>query len=183
MIDKIVGFVATHAGIERSVGVRIVSLISGIIVFFVLVPIVLWFPAHFVATYFPIGIPRPIELFLGITALLAGLFFLFWSVSAFWIIGKGTPVPVASPIRLVTEGPFKYTRNPIKLGAILFYFGFGTMSDALLTGTTMLLIGLMLGTLYHKFIEEKELLQRFGKDYEDYRKRTSFLIPLPPKNG
>ena len=43
-------------------------------------------------------------------------------------------------------------------------------------------IGLALGTSYHRSIEEKELALRFGKEYEEYRKRTSFFIPLPPKS-
>jgi protein-S-isoprenylcysteine O-methyltransferase Ste14 len=45
----------------------------------------------------------------------------------------------------------------------------------------MLLTGATLGSIYHKCVEEKELAIRFGKEYEEYRKRTSFLIPLPPK--
>jgi protein-S-isoprenylcysteine O-methyltransferase Ste14 len=181
MIDKIVNLVATYAGKERSMGVRIASLVAGVFVFFVLVPIILWVPAHFVSTQFSILVSSFIELPLGITFILLGLFFLFWSVSTFWIIGSGTPVPFASPTRLITEGPFKYTRNPIKLGAILFYFGTGTIVDTLFTGITMLVIAGTFGTIYHKTIEEKELVIRFGREYEEYRLRTSFLIPLPPK--
>ena len=181
MIDKIVGLVATYAGKERSLGVRIASLVTGVLIFFIFVPLILWVPAHFVSTQFSIIIPGFIEIPLGIAAVILGLFFLFWSVSAFWFIGRGTPVPLASPTRLVTEGPFKYTRNPIKLGAILFYFGTGTIIDTLLTGTIMLIIAGILGTIYHKTIEEKELLIRFGRQYEEYRLRTSFIIPLPPK--
>lgn len=183
MIDKIVGLVATYAGKERPLGVRITSLVTGVLVFLILVPPILWVPAHFVSTQFSIRIPRFIELPLGSISILLGLFFLLWSVSAFWFIGRGTPVPFASPTRLVTKGPFKYTRNPIKLGAVLFYFGIGTIVDTSLTGIIMLVLGVMLGTIYHKTIEEKELVLRFGKEYEEYRRRTSFLIPLPPKKG
>lgn len=181
MIDKIVDFVATHAGKERSVGIRITSLVSGVIVFFVFTPPVLLIPAHFVSPLGSTHIPRHIELPLGIAVILLGIFFLLWSVSTFWRIGGGTPVPVASPVRLVTEGPFRYTRNPIKLGAVLFYCGAGTIVDTLVSGMVMLFIAVALGTLYHKSIEEKELRMRFGREYEDYRQRTSFLIPLPPK--
>lgn len=181
MIDKIIRLVASYAGKERSIGVRIASLVTGALFFLVLVPLILFVPAHFVSTRFSIFIPSFIELMLGIIVTLMGLFFLFWSVSAFWIIGRGTPVPFASPTRLVTEGPFKYTRNPIKLGAVLFYFGSGTIVDTLLTGITMLVIAATIGILYHKNIEDKELLLRFGREYEEYRRRTSFLLPLPPK--
>lgn len=30
-------------------------------------------------------------------------------------------------------------------------------------------------------LEEPKLAERFGAEYDDYRKRTSFLIPLPQK--
>ena len=61
-------------------------------------------------------------------------------------------MPFASPTRLVTSGPFKYTRNPIKLGAILFYFGIGTICDQLVTGIVMLAIAVLLGAIYHKSV-------------------------------
>jgi protein-S-isoprenylcysteine O-methyltransferase Ste14 len=180
MLDKVVAFVAKHAGKERSKTIRIVSLVLGFFVFFAVAPIALGIGGHLIAEYVSIRVPAILEMSLGVTGISVGLFFLLWSVSAFWFIGRGTPVPFASPTRLVTSGPFKYTRNPIKLGAILLYFGIGTICD-LVTGLIMLAIGLLLGTIYHKSVEEKELVIRFGKEYEEYRKRTSFLIPLPPR--
>jgi len=33
------------------------------------------------------------------------------------------------------------------------------------------------GSIYHKFIEEEEVLLRFGEQYEDCRNETPFLIP------
>lgn len=183
MINKMVTFIARHAGIERSVSVRIISLIIGFIFFFVIVPIALGIIGHWITRYFTISIPQLAEVVFSIVGIALGLFFLLWSISTFWLAGKGTPVPLASPVKLVTSGPFKYTRNPIKLGAILFYFGIGTSYDGIVTGLVMMFIGVALGTLYHKLVEEKELVIRFGKDYEEYRKQTSFLIPLPPRES
>lgn len=181
MISKITGFVAKYAGKERSFRVRIASLAAGSFVFIIIVPLILWFPAHFVSSKCSVIIPDFVETASGIIAIFLGLFFLLWSVYSFWFVGGGTPLPFASPTRLVTDGPFKYTRNPIKLGAILLYFGAGTIADTLLTGIVVLIIAGALGTLYHKVIEEKELLIRFGSEYDEYRRNTSFLIPLPPK--
>ena len=78
-----------------------------------------------------------VELSLGTTGICASLLFLLWSVSAFWFVGRGTPVPFASPTKLVTSSPFKYTRNPIKLAAVLFYFGIGALFDGFVTGLIM----------------------------------------------
>jgi len=181
MLDKVVAFVAKHAGKERSVAIRLVSIVCGLFLFLVVVPVLLGAASHLIAQSVAITVPRNVEVLLGAAGTIVGLFFLFWSVSAFWLIGKGTPVPFASPTRLVTSGPFRYTRNPIKLGANLFYFGMGTICDQFVTGLIMLIIGLVLGTVYHKCVEEKELLIRFGNEYEEYRERTSFLIPMPPR--
>jgi protein-S-isoprenylcysteine O-methyltransferase Ste14 len=183
MLDKVVAFIAKHGGKERSTIFRIVSFAWAFLFFFVIAPIALAMAGHLVAEYISVHVPRTIEISLGVIAISVGLFFILWSVFTFWFIGRGTPVPIASPIRLVTGGPFKYTRNPIKLGAVLFYFGIGTVGDQLVTGFIMFAIGLLLGVMYHKSVEQKELTIRFGKEYEEYRKRTSFLIPLPPRKN
>jgi protein-S-isoprenylcysteine O-methyltransferase Ste14 len=180
-IDRAILFVAKHAGKERPTSIRIITLVLGFLVFLVFIPLALGVLGHRIAIYATITIPRIAEVSLGMVGISVGLFFLIWSVLSFWFIGRGTPVPFASPVRLVTNGPFKYTRNPIKLGAVLFYFGIGTIWDHIVTGVIMLTIGVILGTLYHRGIEEKELSLRFGNEYEQYRERTSFLIPMPPR--
>lgn len=182
-MNKVAAFIAKHAGRERPATVKILSLILGSFLFFFLVPVVLGLIGRAVAKYMPIHLPRIAEVSIGIAGIWSGLVLLLWSVSAFWRVGRGTPVPMASPVKLVTVGPFKYTRNPIKLGAFLFYFGLGVIWDGLMTGLVMAAIAVILGTLYHRSVEEKELAMRFGDEYERYRKRTSFLIPLPPKNS
>jgi protein-S-isoprenylcysteine O-methyltransferase Ste14 len=181
MLERIVEFIARFAGKERSTLMRLLSLAAGTFIFIVIVPLILGSAGHAFAEYVRIRIPKTLEMLFGVTGISVGTFFLLWSVKEFWFIGRGTPVPFASPTRLVTSGPFTYTRNPIKLGAILFYFGIGTLNDQLMTGLVMFALGALLGTFYHKVIEEKELTLRFGEKYEAYRRRTSFLFPLPPK--
>jgi len=65
----------------------------------------------------------------------------------------------------------------MKLRAISYYLGVGTFFDSLTTGITCFMVGLVIGTSYHKAVEEKEWLTRFGEDYEGYNKSTPFLIP------
>jgi protein-S-isoprenylcysteine O-methyltransferase Ste14 len=183
MTNRMAVFVARHAGRERSAAVRFLSILFGLVLFFVLAPLALGFVGHLVGTSLPVNLPRILEIILAGLALAGGFFFLLWAISTFWRVGRGTPVPLASPLKLVTVGPFKYTRNPIKLGAFLVYFGLGVLWDGLMTGLVMAAIALVLGTLYHKAVEEKELALRFGDEYARYRARTSFLIPRPPKSG
>jgi len=50
-----------------------------------------------------------------------------------------------------------------------------------------MILGFIIGSTYHKFVEEKELLLRFGDDYIHYRNTTPFLIPqfwkIPARKG
>jgi len=181
MKGRFTAFIAGHAGKERSRSTRIKWLVGGFLVFLVALPLALGLIGQWLSGYIAMDIPRPVEIPLGIAGVCAGLFFLIWSILTFWTVGRGTPVPFASPTKLVTSGPFKYTRNPIKLGAVLYYFGLGTLGDGLVTGLVMLAIGVALGTTYHRSVEEKELALRFGSEYEEYRRNTSFFIPLPPR--
>jgi protein-S-isoprenylcysteine O-methyltransferase Ste14 len=183
MIDKIVAFIARHAGKERRTFIKLLALVMSGFVFLMAIPLALGLMGHWVSKYVTISIPRTVELALSIMSICGSLFLLLWAVSAFWYVGRGTPVPFASPTKLVTSGPFKYTRNPIKLGTVLLYFGLGALCDGFVTGLVMLIIGVTLGSIYHKSVEEKELALRFGNAYKEYRKRTSLFIPMPPKKG
>ena len=49
----------------------------------------------------------------------------FWSVVTQLDRGRGTPLPVMPTQELLTEGPFRYCRNPMTLGTILAYLGIG----------------------------------------------------------
>jgi protein-S-isoprenylcysteine O-methyltransferase Ste14 len=162
---------------DRSTLFRTLSLLFGATVFLVVVP---WALATLVGMIIgPIAFrcPRTVELVIGFVFNTLGLFLAFWSVLSLWLLGKGTPVPVAPTQRLVVEGPYRLCRNPMKLGGISYYLGIGTLFDSLETGIICFFVGLAIGTFYHKAVEEKELLTRFGKDYEEYKKSTPLLIP------
>jgi len=72
---------------------------------------------------------------------------------------------------LVTTGPYRYSRNPLYLGANVFCF-FGA---ALLLGspTALVLTAVHLPFL-NRFIqrEERQLEQKFGEDYRAYKKQV-----------
>lgn len=122
---------------------------------------------------FRAGAVNPI---IGGILLLAGLSFAFWSV--LWQITRasGTPVPVVPTQKLLTDGPFKYCRNPMTLGTVLAYLGIALAVGSISSTAVVLLFGALL-VLYLKLLEEKELALRFGADYELYKASTPFLIP------
>jgi protein-S-isoprenylcysteine O-methyltransferase Ste14 len=78
---------------------------------------------------------------------------------------------------LVTTGPYKLCRNPIEFGAIFYYLGIGTIAGGITVGIACFLLGLTIGSAYHKLIEESELEARFGDEYRQYKKKTPFLLP------
>ena len=117
------------------------------------------------------------KLFFRFAAICLGLLIVAWSTLTQAKIGRGTPVPVVPTQKLIVSGPYKLCRNPIQLGAMLYYLGIGIFFGSVKIGMVMLLLSFILGTCYHKFVEEKELLLRFGREYEEYKARTPFLLP------
>lgn len=159
---------------------KVISLSLGVVFFLIILPGIFFF----IASLFRVSweISNPLKNIVSFCSILFGLSFLIWATYSQLAIGRGTPVPNAPTQKLVVTGPYHYTRNPIEFGALFYYFGVGTFFGSLFHGMITLFLGCLVGSIYHKLIEEKELLLRFGKDYEDYRKRTPFLIPRWWKN-
>jgi len=76
---------------------------------------------------------------------------------------------------LVTDGPYRYVRNPIYLGSFVFILALGVLAANWL----LLVPALFLIVLVHRQIpnEEAMLLDRFGDEYREYWKRTPRLLP------
>ncbi len=126
----------------------------------------------------PLGIGR-LNRILG--GLVTGLGFSlgFWSVDTQLTRGRGTPLPVMPTQELLTEGPYRYCRNPMTLGAILAYLGMAVAART--TAGTGLVLSLATSLLvYLKRLEEGELAERFGEAYLAYKRETPFIIPRLP---
>lgn len=120
--------------------------------------------------------PGRINIILSLPVFLFALILSGWSVLNFLKV-KGTPVPLNPPPRLVTSGPYAYTRNPMLTGVFALLFGFGLWfgSVSLILVFTPLFILLNFWEL--KAVEEPELVKRLGQEYIDYRKRTPMFFP------
>jgi protein-S-isoprenylcysteine O-methyltransferase Ste14 len=93
-----------------------------------------------------------------------------------FIRANGTPVPVASPPRLVVSGCYRYVRNPIYVGFMAILIG-----QALLFGSRGLLeyaaVAWCIGAAAVRFYEEPGLARKFGAEYQDYRRAVRAWIP------
>jgi protein-S-isoprenylcysteine O-methyltransferase Ste14 len=165
------------AGIVRSEREKSLSLILSGLLFAIALPWIFSSLADRLEEKVTWRPPRWVELLIGIPAAAFGMFFTVWSVLTQWRSGKGSPLPTAPTEELVTDGPYQYTRNPMQLGSMLTHLGIGTVRHSLIPGLASLIGTALPASLYHRFIEEPELVERFGSGYELYRKKTAFLIP------
>ena len=77
--------------------------------------------------------------------------------------------------RLVTNGVYNYIRHPLYLGEINRNLGFAILLSSLYGLAVMFLGNIFL--LFRIEIEERMLIDEFGDEYEEYRKRTNKLFP------
>ena len=112
---------------------------------------------------------------------LIGIFLVGWAIYIQYALGKGTPYPNVATQRLITTGPYAYTRNPMTLGAFFLYLGIAIGMGSGVVSLLILVIFVALLTFIYQH-ETRELTERFGTDYLEYRKRTPFLIPRCPRS-
>jgi protein-S-isoprenylcysteine O-methyltransferase Ste14 len=127
--------------------------------------------------YFRFWLPRALEQACGIFLLFGGLNFMIWTVMLFWMAGNGTPSISSPSQRLLTNGTYRWSRNPICLGSTAFIFGIGLYFDGLFTGWLAGAVNMMIGMVYIIKIEERELALRFGEPYLKYKQNTPIFFP------
>ncbi|WP_455369910.1 methyltransferase family protein [[Eubacterium] cellulosolvens] len=94
-----------------------------------------------------------------------------------WIVGKHALgksfTTTIIPKGLVTTGIYSKIRHPLYLGTILFFLGVGLYSKSIV-GLTLTMILIIPLVAYLANLEEKALIEKFGSEYLDYKKKTIF---------
>lgn len=162
---------------DRPLGRKIIAIILGGVTFLIIIPFLLFLAGYALERFAPAGGWRSLQIAFSFAAISVGLFIVGWTTLTQLSTGRGTPVPLVPTQKLIVSGPYRLCRNPIQLGAMLYYLGIGMLFGSAKIGVVMLILSFILGTCYHKFVEEKELLLRFGLDYEEYKAKTPFLLP------
>jgi protein-S-isoprenylcysteine O-methyltransferase Ste14 len=86
--------------------------------------------------------------------------------------GPGVDVP---PTRVVTEGPFRFTRNPMYLGHLIFMLG---LAVTFRSYVALALLALRAIWFHRRVVaDEARLIERFGAEYADYMRRVKRWVP------
>jgi protein-S-isoprenylcysteine O-methyltransferase Ste14 len=154
-----------HKGLEENMfvffrAVTYASLFIGLVLVYV--------PSRLLARA---GIVRPatieVQQVAGMAIGAVGAGVALWCVFTFATIGRGTPAPFDPPRRLVIQGPYRFVRNPMYIGA-----GLALASAALFyVSLSLLVYAVILLLATHIFViwyEEPTLRQTFGQEYEAY---------------
>jgi len=97
--------------------------------------------------------------------------------AAIAIVGESIRLWAAGHLEKSTEvtqsGPYRYTRHPLYLGFFLAFWATPEMT----AGHLLLAAGVSVYMLIAIRYEERDLIDLFGKDYEDYREQAGMLTP------
>ena len=122
----------------------------------------------FAGGYLPL--PGVVAEAVGGLMILAALVLMVAGVSVF--SEKAEELRPATPSKaLLTDGPYRYSRNPIYLAMVLFGAGFGMATQNLWIILTTVAAGLIINFFVIPQ-EEAYLERRFGGDYREFKERV-----------
>lgn len=149
-----------------------------------LLPLMTWLPAA-VAIYshrdsllrFSIDVP-PLVALIGTALLVAGSVLHLWTARLLGLRGITGVPEVSGPGdgRLVAVGIFSVIRHPTYLAHTMMFLGVFLMTGYLSVAAVAILDILTVNLLIIP-LEERELLARFGGEYEAYRRRVPRILP------
>ena len=155
---------------------QILGYFLGFAIFIAGIPALMWWVSGTPSLAdIPVG-----RLYLAILIALAGLALSIWSIVYMKHVGKGNPFDamgheVAPRTKhLMTDGPYKISRNPMLSGTYLYYIG---ILIALWSWWALLVFAIIATVMMLQVrSEEKRLEADFGQEYLDYKKRTGRFI-------
>jgi protein-S-isoprenylcysteine O-methyltransferase Ste14 len=114
--------------------------------------------------------PLPGQRPAGAGLIIGGVGLIGWAFAAFFK-RKANILPHRAADLLITEGPFRLSRNPIYTGEVLTLFGLGVILGAsgLLASAVLLAISVYWLAIRR---EEAHLAARFGEAWTAYRQQT-----------
>ena len=151
---------------------QILGYFLGFAIFIVGIPALMWFVAGAPSLAdLPVG-----RLYIAGVVSILGLALSIWSIVYMKRIGKGNPFDamgheVAPRTKhLMTDGPYRHSRNPMLSGTYLYYIG---ILIALWSWWALLVFTVVAAVMMLQVLsEEKRLEADFGEEYLAYKRTT-----------
>ena len=123
-----------------------------------------------VVLYFTFPVLVNLSILFGILILITGISLVYISLRKLSKM-KTTFIPDGKPEKLVKDGPFRFSRNPIYLGMLLILVGVSISLQSFSSLMISIIFGLIINFTWIKH-EEKKLEDIFDSEWEEYSKRT-----------
>jgi len=119
---------------------------------------------------------------LGLPLVAVGWGVLLWCARDFARRGRGTPAPYDPPRALVTNGLYRFVRNPMYVGVLVAILGLALWwwSSSVLIYAVVVAIAFHLRVLIY---EEPRLTRSFASDFAEYRARVPRWLPRLRQHG
>ena len=111
-----------------------------------------------------------------------GLLLMAWGYSQYLLVGNyrlpragGSSGMILPPDRIISSGPYRYTRNPMYLGHLVFTLGLAVTFWSWFA--LLILVGRAIWFQRRVLHDEGRLQQLFGAEYDAYRARVKRWIP------
>jgi protein-S-isoprenylcysteine O-methyltransferase Ste14 len=171
----------------KNLNKMILGYIIGGLLVIIIIPSIIYFVTILMNNIYELNIIQNsiLQWIIVLFLLIVGLLFGVSSIIYQNIIGRGGPLEISnieiSPKtkNLVISGPYRFTRNPMLFGTFLIYFALAIIINSITAVFIVILFAVFMLTVVVK-MEEKRLLKDFGNQYEQYRKKTSMIIPWFP---
>jgi protein-S-isoprenylcysteine O-methyltransferase Ste14 len=118
-----------------------------------------------------LGLPAWLRAGLGIPLLVLGVRLIAWGFRELTV-----PTSLGLAGALVRSGPYRFSRNPQYLGTCIYLVGLVVASGSHYAAIGCLKVGLWFAAT--PFVEEPWLAERFGAEYESYRRAVPRFLGL-----
>ncbi|MEP3248495.1 MAG: isoprenylcysteine carboxylmethyltransferase family protein [Sneathiella sp.] len=135
-----------------------------LLLFCLITILLLWF---FIPVYQIV--PDPFR-YLGIGIILGGFILLFNASNRFKKVQTNIHT-FKNPDILVTQGPFSFSRNPMYLGFTLLLLGAALLANVI-AAFLVVIFFFVISNLWYIPFEEQAAAEKFGNEYDSYRKRV-----------
>ena len=135
--------------------------------------VAVWLPLRLVRDLTPGSLPWRVA---SLLCFAVGAAIYAWCVWDFATFGRGTPLPIDAPRRLVVRGLYRFTRNPMYLGVLTTVLGWAVRYRS----AGIVVYALIVGLCFHGFVvlyEEPHLQRVFGPEYAAYRAKVGRWLP------